>query len=420
MPSPKIAIIGAGPSGLLLARLLQLSSLPCTLYEAEVSRSVRNQGGSLDLHPLTGQLALKAAGLWSEFQKHSRPEGEARKLIKFDGSVLWDDNTTTTSTPHQTPEKKDEKEHDRPEIDRVRLRDILLDSLSPGTVQWGKKLMRVESAPDADGKHNLVFSDYTTETGIDLVVGADGAWSKVRPLVTSQGPFYSGITMVELWALDVDARDPWLSQYIGKGSCFMFDEGRALQCQRNGDGSVRCYASLRVSETWLEDCGIDFISENARQELVDRYWADCAEDIKRVILSAKDELTPRKLYMLPVGVKWESKKGVTLMGDAAHLMTPFAGVGVNVALADALDLGRAIVRRKESVVAKVWSDGHNIGVAVEEYEREMFERARVNAEKTAKNLRLHFSKEGGEDMAGRVRAHHDAEGKAKKVRGQGQ
>ncbi|KAK1771969.1 hypothetical protein QBC33DRAFT_525299 [Phialemonium atrogriseum] len=400
MPSPKIAIIGAGPSGLLLARLLQVHSLPCTIYEAEASRDVRNQGGTLDLHPRAGQLALKEAGLFSEFQKHSRPEGEAMKLIRPDGSVLWDDNGTGQAEAGG---------RDRPEIDRVKLRDILLDSLEEGTIKWGKKVMRTEPDASSPGKHNIVFSDYTSETGIDLLVGADGAWSKVRPLVTDEKPFYSGISSIELWALDVDAKDPWLSSYIGKGSCFLFDEGRAMQCQRNGNGSIRAYASLRVPETWIEECGIDFANPvTARQELVDRYWADCAEDVKRVILSAKDELIPRKMYMLPVGVKWESKPGVTLMGDAAHLMTPFAGVGVNVALADAMELARAIVKRKESVVAKVRSDAYNIGVAVEEYEKEMFERGRMNAEKTRKNLGLHFSAEGGQEMAGRLRAHAEA------------
>lgn len=408
MPAPKIVIIGAGPSGLLLARLLQVNSIPCTIYELEASRHERNQGGTLDLHPRAGQAALKAAGLFEEFLKYSRPEGEAMKLIKPDGSVLWDDNATVTS---QAAQKELEGEgRDRPEIDRVKLRDILLDSLDEGTVKWGKKVMRVEPDPSAQGKHTIVFADFTTETSIDLLVGADGAWSKVRPLLTDEKPFYSGITSIELWALDVDAKDPWLSEYIGKGSCFMFDEGRALQCQRQGTGAVRAYASLRVPEEWVDECGIDFAnpSVTTRQQMVDKYWSDCSADVKRVILSAKDELIPRKLYMLPVGIQWKSKPGVTLLGDAAHLMTPFAGVGVNVALADAMDLAKAVVKKKESVMAKMRSDGYNIGVAVEEYEKEMFERGRMSAEKTRKNLGLHFSKEGGAEMAGRLRAHAEA------------
>lgn len=195
-------------------------------------------------------------------------------------------------------------------------------------------------------KHNLYFSDYTSDMGIDLLVGADGAWSKVRPLLTDEKPFYSGISSIELWCNDVETKDPWLSNYIGAGSCFLFDEGRALQCQRNGNGSIRAYASVRKPESWIDDCKIDWKDPaNARQELVNQYFGDCNVDVKRIVPSAKDELIPRKMYMLLVGVTWESKPGVTLIGDAAHLMTPFAGVGVNVAMADALVLARASIRR---------------------------------------------------------------------------
>jgi 2-polyprenyl-6-methoxyphenol hydroxylase-like FAD-dependent oxidoreductase len=111
--------------------------------------------------------------------------------------------------------------------------------------------------------------------------------------------------------------------------------------------------------------------------------------------------------MLPVGVTWESCPGVTLLGDAAHLMTPFAGVGVNVAMADALELARALVHRKESFVAKAFSDDRNIAVAIKQYEKSMFERGKQNAQKTADNMKLHFSADGGEERAGKMRKHYE-------------
>jgi 2-polyprenyl-6-methoxyphenol hydroxylase-like FAD-dependent oxidoreductase len=400
MPNPKIAIIGAGPAGLTLARLLQKNGIPCTIYESEVSRRVRNQGGTLDLHPKAGQRALAEAGLLDEFKKHARPEGEAMKLVKFDGSVLWDENEMGNTRPDEFA--------DRPEIDRVVLRDILLDSLLPGTIKWGQKLAKVEPDAKAEGKYTLIFTDYSTETGIDLVVGADGAWSKVRPLLTEEKPFYSGITAIELWALDVEKTNLWLSKYVGNGSCFMFDEGRSLLCQRNGNGSIRAYASVRQPESWSDDCGIDWTRPNsAREQLVEKYFGDCGEDVKRVILESKDEMIVRKMYMLPVGVKWETRPGITLLGDAAHLMTPFAGVGVNVAMADALQLAHAIVKRKESVVAKVFSDKSNIVAAIKEYEVAMFEMGEKNAKKTAQNMEKHFSKDGAEERAGFFMKHHE-------------
>lgn len=399
MPGPKVAIIGAGPAGLTFARLLQQHSIPSTIYEAETSRSNRNQGGTLDLHPKAGQLALKEAGLFAEFQKHSRPEGDASKIIKYDGSVLWDDNVMEAWRPAE------EGEQERPEIDRLVLRDILLDSLEGGstTIKWGKKLLGVVEDEKSKGKFNLSFDDGSMELGVDLVVGADGAWSKVRPLLTTEKPFYAGITAIELWALNVDETNPWLSQYVGKGSCFMFDEGRAVMCQRQGSGAMRVYACVRRPESWAEDCAIDWTGSDARERLVKEYFHDCGEDVKRLILETRDELIPRKCWMMPVGAKWETRPGITLLGDAAHLMTPFAGVGVNVAMADALELARALIAKKESFAAKFVSDGKNIALAIEQYETSMFQRAEENATKTMHGLKGHFSATGSEERAGRIR-----------------
>jgi 2-polyprenyl-6-methoxyphenol hydroxylase-like FAD-dependent oxidoreductase len=162
----------------------------------------------------------------------------------------------------------EEGEQERPEIDRVVLRDMLIDSLEEGTVKWGKKVLGVTEDEKTKGKFNIAFADGGMEQDIDLLVGADGAWSKVRPLLTSEKPFYSGITAIELWALDVEKTNPWLSQYVGQGGLFMFDEGRAVMCQRQGSGAIRAYACVRKPEAWIKECGIDWTGADARERLV--------------------------------------------------------------------------------------------------------------------------------------------------------
>lgn len=386
MSNLRIAIIGAGPAGLTLARLLQINKMTCTVFELDKGPGDRDQGGTVDLHEKGGQLALREAGLLEQFKRLSRPEGEALKLMKFDGTVVYDENKTGTRRPGEYS--------GRPEIDRLKLRYLLLDSLSPDTVVWGRKLVSVEPSSSGAGKYDLHFQD-GVEKGFGLIVGADGAWSKVRKVLTDQQPFYSGITGIELWALDVDKRRPWLSDFVGAGSCFMFDEGRAIQAQKTGENGIRMYASIRQPQEWLEQCGIDWSSpREAKEQYLERYFADCAPELKRAVLEADDQLIPRQMWMLPIGMKWNSRAGATLIGDAAHLMTPFAGVGVNLAMVDSLTLAKAVVECGNS--------GAHLAEAIKTYEEEMFVRAEQFARKTGKGLVNHFSAGGAEELAARV------------------
>jgi len=395
---PKIAIIGAGPGGLTVAKLLQLEEIPFTLYDREGGPAERSQGGTLDLHPESGQLALKAAGLSGEFTKRARFEGDCMKLVATDGTVLLDEGNQQQND-HE-PSEDDRGPPERPEIDRSQLREMLLNSLEEGTVHWGYKLCKVEAHAPVTGSENETYTLHFTNCGaditegpFDIIVGADGARSNVRSLLTTEKPFYSGISMVELWALEVDNRNPWLSKYVGAGSVFMYDQGRAIFAQRSGNGSIRVYACVQQPESWFDDCGIDWNSPSkAREQLVDGYFSDCAGDIKRVILDACDEIVLWRLDMLPIGMSWEHRGGLTLLGDAAHLMTPFAGEGVNSAMHDALDLANAIAH---AVKLGKGVDGISEGIAW--YEKIMFARSEEKAQATWDSLSgVCFVKDGAE------------------------
>lgn len=161
-----VAIIGGGPSGLTLARLLEKQNIDYVVYERNLSTTSVVQGGSLDLHPNSGQLALQEAGLFDEFQKVARYNATTWKLFDIHAKLFAEHG----------------QERDAPEIDRVELRKILLNSVPKERVQWGKKVRSVKKSEGSGIV--LYFEDGTLASGFRLVVGADGIWSKVRPLVS--------------------------------------------------------------------------------------------------------------------------------------------------------------------------------------------------------------------------------------------
>ncbi|GGX14075.1 FAD-dependent oxidoreductase [Streptomyces noursei] len=179
MPNtPRIAIAGAGLGGLVCARVLQQHGVPVTVFERENDRNSRSQGGTLDIHADTGQVALRAAGLFDRFLTLSRPEGQEWLLYDRHATLIRHDQAG-------------EGDLSRPEIDRGQLRSLLLESLAPGTVRWGHRVRAVTPLPH--GTARLHHHDRTAED-FDLVIGADGAWSRVRPVLSGAQPSYAGLS----------------------------------------------------------------------------------------------------------------------------------------------------------------------------------------------------------------------------------
>lgn len=386
-----IAIIGGGPGGLTLARLLKVHNIPFRLFELDVSRESRSQGGTLDIHGDSGQIALKAAGLFPEFEKYARREGAAVKFLDKDGTVVWEDDGMNSDGSGVLPP-------DRPEIDRQDLRRILLNSLDDGMVEWGRKVISVSE----DDNSTPEIPQFTAElqggermSGFELVVGADGAWSRARGLLTDKKPFYSGVTGVEARIESVDAKHPDLAGRVGPGSCFQVNGLNRLASQRNSDGSIRSNAMVRVDEDWAATCGIKWEDVQAsKQGLIERKYSDWDALSKDLILRSDGPLIVRPMYMLPVEMGWETRPGVTLIGDAAHLMTPFAGVGVNLALTDAYDLSEAIRSHFKANVD--WT------TALRKFEAKMLARSHIAAKKTLTNLNNTFSGKSVEEIVRRL------------------
>lgn len=114
---PVVHIIGAGPSGLLLARYLQQHNIAVTIFERESSRDARTQGGTLDLHEDTGLNALSASGLLKAAERYMRSgEAEAMKIMDRDGKVWLDENQRPAIEGEE--HSGEDPARGRPEIDR--------------------------------------------------------------------------------------------------------------------------------------------------------------------------------------------------------------------------------------------------------------------------------------------------------------
>lgn len=357
LKSQNIAIIGGGPGGLTLARLLQMNGINVKVYERDEHKDARAKGATLDLHEDSGLLALKEAGLMSDFMANYRPDADKMMVMDHNANIVYSDHAN------------DNHDASRPEIDRGPLQHILMASLNPGTIIWDSQF--TDMTPEAGGwKLNLRNGN---SAFADIVIAADGANSKLRSYITPIKPFFAGVTIVEGAVNNASVVSPCTYDLIKGGKIFALGKSQTLVISAKGDESLNFYVGFQTDEQWVKDCEIDFSNKKAviawfKQEFSewDTSWLELFENAS--------SFTLRPQYCMPLDQTWVSLPNLTILGDAAHLMPPYAGEGVNMAMLDALELSRCLL-------SQTYPDTRT---AIEAYEVNM----RIRASETAKDTLL--------------------------------
>ncbi|KAM6478358.1 salicylate hydroxylase [Trichoderma sp. SZMC 28011] len=368
---PSIAIIGGGPSGLCLGVLLHKHGIPFTVYELRDKpddSTLLTPSGMLDLHQESGLAAIRACGLWEEFQKHILDCSEELIIMNKDGRVTHRDNGGPG------PES-------RPEIARNTLTHLLLASIPAERIRWECKLLSASRTS-------------TNRISLDFVQ-----------------PYYGGIQYLTLDILNATTRYPALSTLVGTGSCFILGSKKGVVSHRGVQSSIRLYVGVSTEDE-TPFCAPSTVLEagSLKKALIDSsdLFGTWSEQVKDLISTAVDETLvtanatqlsePKPLYMLPIGHTWEAQPGVAIIGDAAHLMMPWAGEGVNLAFWDSLDLANTIIQS--------WDKAENAAEfqqimtpLVSAFNKEMFERSKRAAEGTWQNSKMLFSDDGAQAMA---------------------
>ncbi|HTB32510.1 MAG TPA: NAD(P)/FAD-dependent oxidoreductase [Bacteroidia bacterium] len=345
----KIAIVGGGPGGLTLARLLQMKGADVKVYERDMDQNSRMQGATLDLHEESGLEAIRQAGLMIAFEANYRPGAEKLRIMDKDATIILDE--------HANP--KDEII--RPEIDRGPLQQLLLDSLKPGTIIWNSHFVALTPQ---NNSWKLEFKNGTSAQA-DIVIGADGANSKIRPYITSIKSFYSGVTALEGAVHNSETASPKMHGLLQGGKIFAMGDEKTLIVSSKGDGSLVFYTSCKLQENWSRDCGIDFSDKAQVLDWFKQEFSGWNDVWQELFESSDSAFIPRPIYSMPFDQTWETIPNLTMLGDAAHLMPPFAGEGVNMAMLDAVELNRCLTGE----------DFQDLQSAIAAYEKQMRERA---------------------------------------------
>lgn len=385
---PRVLIIGAGITGLILAQALKQHDIPFTVYERDPSVSARGRGWGLTIHwSLDAFVSLLPQHLVDRLPEayvnpSATEKGENGHFLFYDlrsGEARW-----------KVPPSK------RIRVSRERLRALLLEGLD---VQWGKTLMAV--TPSASNHITVHFADSSTATG-SLVVGADGSRSKVRSSLISRNPALSrnqelpvrllGVTVVyaSTLALKLKALDPFFFQggdpQTNTFLYFSFLDTPSNNTREDNPDSYECQIIL----SWPYKVGymgreepLD-VPKTGRERVavmkdIAKGWA---EPFQGMVVNIPEDADAKAIVLedfVPKERLWTNMEGrATVVGDAAHAMTMYRGEGANHGIADIAELLESILPSLQNSSGPTFLKGlspRTLKDAIDVYEKVMIRRA---------------------------------------------
>ena len=383
---PNLAIIGGGVAGVALAVACLHRGIPFTLYERDTNFEARSQGYGLTLQQASK--SLKGFGL---FKLHQGVISSRHVVHTTEGKVIGEWGMRKWMPTKEVSALKPSNIH----IARQALRLELLNQLGgPNFVKWDHKLIALQKDTTEGVKLRFKVNGNLRETSADLVVGADGIRSTVRkllPLKYNDSLHYLGCIVI-LGICPLNKLKGLDSPLLDSATVFQTANGKErIYMMPYTTDSIMWQLSFPLSETEAKALSNKGPKELKNEASRRTQWHNPIPQVLKATSEANISGYPVYDRELLNSEAMENLGEISLIGDAAHPMSPFKGQGANQALLDALALARGISRGCQP--SSKWREVGIRKSVLTEFEAEMIYRTTPKVKDSAAAVKFLHSKQ---------------------------